>query len=241
MYKSFPAMCATGLAVCLTANTALAVERPWREVVAERQADREVLRGDHTLAADPDLVRAGVYPTLEDSLAAGATATRFAEVDVDRDGRLDALLVVTPSRDPYPYNRAPGLVVAHAVNRGWMSTVIVRRWQSEEAAEPSADCSSWFAPVVGARETVLVLRDERYVSHDPHDYFDVTYVFLRVDREGGVWWLGHMSDSWWQPDHCEPRRFRMVRDRVLRGEGMRSVSVRLEARAEPIDGDGCSR
>ena len=241
MYKAFHAMCATGLAVCLSAHTALAVERPWSEVVAERQADREVLRGDHTLASDPDLVRAGVHPTLEASLAAGATATRFAELDVDRDGRRDALLVVTPSRDPYPYNRAPGLVVAHAVARGWTSQVIVRRWQSEEAAEPSADRSSWFAPVVGARETVLVIRDERYVSHDPHDYYDDTYVFLRVDREGGVWWLGSMSDSWWQPDHCMPRRFRMVRDRVLRAEGMRSVSVRLEEREEPLDNDGCGR
>lgn len=220
-----------GLALCVHTTTTEAQERPWRATARESYHDDQVHTTD-TDARDPDLVRAGAYPTLDEALARGVTTERHGEADFDGDGRTDLVLLVTPSRDPYPFNQAPGLVVARHTAAGWSATVVARRWQSERTRDSMSDRYAWMPPVVGAREALLVVDAMNFVSHDPHDYYEHGVSFVRIDREGRLWEVG--QTGWTGGAHSEPqcyaRRYRFVGAGIVRGDGPGCGSIRLARR-----------
>lgn len=219
-----------GLALCVRAPTAEAQERPWStQRTLEYQADDG---GRATDPQDPDLVRAGVHPTLDEALARAVTTERHSAADLDGDGRIDLLLVVTPRRDPYPFNRAPGLVLARAVAGGWSATVVARRWQPEREANDSSDRYAWMPPVVGRQGALLVIDDQNNVSHDPHDYYEHAVSFVRVDRAGRLWQVGGAgwTDGAASELPCRASRFRFVGAWSVRGDARECRPLRLEPR-----------
>lgn len=219
-----------GLALCVRAATAEAQERPW---TTERAPAYEGDEGERaTDPQDPDLVRAGVHATLDEALAAGVTSTRHGAVDFDGDGRVDLVLVVTPRRDFYPFNRAPGLVVARAVAGGWSATVVARRWQADGGEYPTSDRYVWMPPVVGRPGALLAVDERHFVSHDPNDYFNHEVSFLRVDRAGRLWRVGetYWTEGLADTPQCRAQRYRFMGAWSVQGVGRDCRPMRLEPR-----------
>lgn len=224
------ASCLLGLALCVHASTSEAQARawaPWGGHTYDRESERHEIAAD---PEDPDLVRAGVFATLAEALAEGATMVSHGEADVDGDGRVDRMLVVTPRRDPYPFNQASGLVLARSLAGGWRVTVVARGTMRDPASDYGADRCVWMPPVVGRQGALLVVDVQEFVSHDPHDYFVHGATFLRVDPAGRLWEVGRQraSEDGSQDARCFATRYRYVGDGVVRGDGYGCRPIRLE-------------
>ncbi len=221
-----------GLAWCVRTATAEAQPERWQARRQESTGCRNVPHEAPTDAEDPDLVRAGVHPTLEGALAAGATAAHAGSADFDGDGRVDRMLVVTPRRDPYPYNHAPGLVLARAVVGGWRAAVVARDWQPWRTRAGADVDFRWMPPVVGRRGALLVVDDRRRVEEASLGYDEHHVSFVRVDRDGALWYVG--GDRWTEgvmhEEVCSPRRYRFAGAWSVRGDARECRPIQLEPR-----------
>lgn len=75
---------------------------------------------------DPDLVRRGAFARWTETLTPTATYALRVAVDLNGDHLAERFLVVTPSEDPYPWNRSPGLVMVWSSPSGYRATALVR-------------------------------------------------------------------------------------------------------------------
>jgi hypothetical protein len=218
-----------GLALCVRATTPFAQERPWS--TTDDVYEVSVRRPCPTDAHDPDLVRAGERPTLADALAHGVTVERHGAADFDGDGRVDLTLVVTPRRDPYPFNHSPGLVLALARAGGWSAVVVARRCQRERDPDPWSGRYAWAPAVVGSRAALLALDDQTLESRDGA-YYEHQVTFLRVDRAGRLWLVGATSRTEGHMPHgqCHALRYRFVGPWAVRGNARECRTIHLEAR-----------
>lgn len=224
------AACLVGLALCVHASTSAAQARawaPWGGHTYDRESQRHEIVAD---SDDPDLVRAGVFPTLAEALAEGATMELSGEADVDGDGRVDRMLVVAPRRDPYPFNQASGLVLARSLAGGWRATVVARGTLRDPAWDHGTDRCVWMPPVVGPQGALLVVDVQEFVSRDSHEDFVHGVTFLRGDPAGRLWEVGreNASEGGSQDARCFAQRYRFVGDGVVRGDGHGCRSIRLE-------------
>jgi len=112
------------LALCLATHAAHGVEVPYPQ--AARLALRAALTDGRWRVDDPDLVRAGAFPSWDGALAERATAGDPMLADLDGDGSEERVMRVSPSRDPAPQNDRPGIVLFHRSAGGWRAEVLFR-------------------------------------------------------------------------------------------------------------------
>lgn len=125
---------------------------------------------------DPDLVRRGAFAQWAETLTPTATYALRVAVDLNGDHLAERLLIVTPSQDPYPWNRSPGLVMVWSSPAGYRATALVR----EEELNPTLR-----ALRVDGENSLEV----RWCSHEGREpgWLACVEERFRLDRQGALY------------------------------------------------------